>query len=367
LVAKEYFSDLNYTLANEDTRIEFDLLPMNADQVFCIAGSGSRVLPLIAKNPRRIEVVDMSVSQLYLTELRYQATKVMSYEEWLFFFGYRGALQSGGSDAGDDRAALFDRVVLSSEARQYWQERREGWTTRGFIFLGRWESHFQKLGKIFREYLRCDFTPIFEAQNLPEQIELWKKHWPAMRFTAFMRVAASEYVFNKYLYKGHFAGNEGGRTEQKPPYQFLEEAFHRIFHTQLVRKGYFLQVLFLGKIRFEEGLPLEAHQSVFDAVKAARTELTYRVGNLLEILPEKAWDFVSLSDTVSYLSAPDANALLKIQNAATRPGSTMVIRSFLRAPTAIDLQGWEELKDVEEQAWKRDVSAVYRFHIYRKK
>lgn len=366
-MANEYFKDLNYTLANEDTFIEHELLPEGANRVFCIAGSGSRVLPLLAKRPKEVDVVDMSVAQLYLTELRYQATKVFTYEEWLFFFGYRGGLQSFGKIDGDSRVELFQRIELTDPCRVFWADRREGWKNRGFISLGKWESHFIKLGHIFREYLRFDFTPIFEAQSLDEQIELWNKHWPAKRFTAFMKIAASEYVFNKFLYKGHFAGSDDHRTEKRSPSQFLEEEFRRLFHTILARKNYFMQMLFLGGIKFEEGLPTEAHQSVFEAIKKSPTKINYRLGNLLEILPDAPWDFVSLSDTVSYLSKEDANRLLKILHSDTKSGSTMVIRSFMRAPTQIDLTGWEQLVGDEQKAWKRDVTGVYNFHIFRKK
>lgn len=366
-MAKEYFSDLNYTLANEDTSVEYRLLPEKMDRVFCIAGSGSRVLPLIARHPKSIDVVDMSPSQLYLTELRYQAAKAMSYEEWLFFLGYRGGLQKGGRMGGDDRVELFERIELSPESKRYWRERQEGWRPRGFILLGRWEGHFQILGRIFREYLRCDFTPIFEAQDLNEQVDLWDLHWPKLRFSAFLKVAASEYVFNRFLYKGHFAGSDRNRTESRSPSVFLEEEFRRLFHTQLARKSYFLQVLFLGRIRYEEGLPLEAHEYIYDAIRASPTKLKFHSGNLLDFLPEAPWDFVSLSDTVSYLAPDDANSILGLLPAEAKSGSHVVIRSFMKAPTAIDSTGWEELTDVQEEAWKTDVTGVYRFHIYRKK
>lgn len=364
-MAKEYFSDLNYTLSNEDTRIEFDLLPENTDRVFSIAGSGARCLPLIAKSPRYLDVIDMSVSQLYLCELRLAAMKTLSYEEYLFLLGYRGALQSGG-DAGDDRELLFSKLTLSPEATHYWTERKEGWKGRGFILLGRWEAHFQKLGFLFREVLQCDFSKVFEAQSLSEQVELYEKHWPKVRWNSFIRVAASEFVFNKFLYKGHFSGKSEHKTEQRSPSQFIMEEFDRIFRTQLVRKNYFMQILFLGRIAYEEGLPLEAHHHIVEAVKKSRTEIRYLHGNLLEHLPQHAYDFISLSDTISYLDEQDANQILQKLSPATKKDSQMVIRSFMRAPKAIDLKGWSERKDKNEWAQKKDGTGVYQFHIFAK-
>ncbi|MGZ3770192.1 MAG: DUF3419 family protein [Bdellovibrio sp.] len=364
-MAKEYFSDLNYTLSNEDTRIEFDLLPANADRVFSIAGSGARCLPLIAKNPKCLDVIDMSVSQLYLCELRLQAMKTLSYEEYLFLMGYRGGLQ-GGRDDGDDREVLFKKLTLSDDAKAYWTERISGWRSRGFILLGRWESHFQKLGFLFREILQCDFSKVFEAQTLEEQIDLYHKHWPAVRWKSFIRIAASEFVFNKFLYKGHFSGKSEHKTEERTPSQFIMEEFDRIFKTQLVRKNYFMQILFLGRIAYEEGLPLEAHEYIVDAVKKSKTEINYLHGNLLQQLPYHAYDFISLSDTISYLSEHDANQILHKLAPNTKSGSQMVIRSFMRAPTAIDTKGWTELKEKNTWAQAKDGTGVYQFHIYAK-
>ncbi|MBS1972404.1 MAG: DUF3419 family protein [Bdellovibrionales bacterium] len=364
-MAQEYFSDLNYTLANEDTRVEFDLLPEKVSRVFSIAGSGARCMPLIAKHPKELDVVDMSVSQNYLCELRFEAMKVLSYEEYLFLMGYRGALQSSPQE-GDDRKAVFEKVPLSPEAKKYWSERSAGWAPRGFILLGRWESHFQKLGFLFREVLKCDFSKVFEAQSLAEQVELYEKYWPHVRWKSFIRVAASEYVFNKFLYKGHFSGRSEAKTEARAPWEFVTQEFDRIFRTQLVRKNYFMQILFLGKIAYEEGLPLEAHQHVFERVKTAPTKVNYLLGNLLEHLPKKNYDFISLSDTISYLPQEDANQILQRLHAETKSGSQMVIRSFMRAPTAPDLKGWQDCRDKDLWAQKIDGTGVYQFHIFKK-
>jgi S-adenosylmethionine-diacylglycerol 3-amino-3-carboxypropyl transferase len=364
-MAVEYFSDLNYTLANEDTQIEYRLMPDNAKAVFSVAGSGARCLPLIAKNPDEIHVVDMSVSQLYLCELRYQAAKVLTYEEWLYFLGYRGGLQDGSLE-GDTRLELFERIQLSTEAYKYWTDRKQGWEKRGFILLGRWEGHFQKLGKIFKDYLKCDFSGIFKAQNLPEQIDLYDKTWPHVRWKSFLRILASEYVFNKFLYKGHFAGKSSHKTESRPPYQLVEEEFKRVFTTQLARKSYFMQILFLGEIRYEEGLPLEAHRRIFEAIKAANTKVHYHLGNLLDVLPKTAFDFISLSDTISYIPTDRAEKILQDLHPKTPKGTRVVIRSFMRAPQDIALDGWRRLPRAESEAHKNDSTGVYQFHIFEK-
>ncbi len=364
-MAQEYFSDLNYSLANEDTQIEFELLTKNSDKVFSIAGSGARCLPLIARSPKELFIIDMSPAQIHLCELRFEALRSLTHEEWLFFMGYVGGLQNGKLD-GDSRWDLFQKITMTLDTKKFWQERRRFWEPKGFILLGRWESHFQKLGVIFRNYLKCDFSAIFKAQSLQEQIELYNKHWPHLRWKSFLRILASEYVFNKYLYKGHFSGKSEHRTEERPPYQFVGEEFERIFKTQMARKNYFMQILFLGEIRYSEGLPLEAHTRIFADAKKSNTKIHYHVGNLLDLLPKNSYDFISLSDTISYLPPENANQILQTLHKETLSGSKIVIRSFMKAPTKINHSGWKLLKEKEDWAQKTDGTSVYQFHIFEK-
>jgi S-adenosylmethionine-diacylglycerol 3-amino-3-carboxypropyl transferase len=360
-----YFEKLNYSLSNEDTRVEHNLLKDDATRVFSICGSGARVLPLIAKNPAELDCVDLAREQLFLCELRLAAARALTNEEYLYFLGYRGGLFSI-STGEDDRMKLFNKLELSAECREFWQSMSQWWLPRGFIFLGKWEQHFQKVGKIVRDYLRFDMWPIFEAHTMEKQLELFEKHWRPKFFSLILKLVANEWVFNKFLYKGHFAGASKHRTEARPPYQFLDEEFTRMFTTTLVRKNYFLQLLFLGGIYFEEALPIEAQPSTLDAIRRSKTKMNYRQENLLEVLKSSTYDFVSLSDTISYLPADAANQILQLLPSDTSSGAQVVIRSFLRAPNEVDSKGWRFESDLNRWARDLDTTGVYEFHIYTK-
>src|SRR5690348_8215276 len=88
MAEQTYFDSLNYTLGNEDTALEYDLLPPTVSHLYAVAGSGSRVLPLMAKKPKKVTCVDTSRNQLYLTELRIVSLKTLTYAEFLGFWGY---------------------------------------------------------------------------------------------------------------------------------------------------------------------------------------------------------------------------------------------------------------------------------------
>lgn len=365
--SKAYFENLNYTLSNEDTRVEHGLLREGAAAVMAIAGSGARVLPLLARNPARLDVVDLSREQLLLCELRIAAARRLSRPEFLYFLGYRGGLDSGepcGKDQGDDRYEIFRSLKLGEECREFWESTRERWAPRGFILLGKWENHFQKLGQIFRKGFRMSFLPIFEAHTLEEQQELYRKHWRPWLVRNFLRVVASEYVFNRFLYKGHFSGTKGRATESRPPWQFLDDEFRRIFTTTLVRKNYFMQVLFLGRIYFEEGLPLEAQPLTLERVKAVSTEVAFHQADLVSAVGRAPYEFYSLSDTISYLPEETARGILTLLHSESPAGSVAVIRSFLRAPLIEPVSGWSRDEEAERKAALLDGTSVYQFHVF---
>ena len=74
-----------------------------------IGVSGSRVLPQIARNSKRLDVIDLSSEQLALIELRHAAARALTRDEFLFFLGYRGGLPND-SNAEDSRRDLFRKL-----------------------------------------------------------------------------------------------------------------------------------------------------------------------------------------------------------------------------------------------------------------
>ncbi|MBC7690775.1 MAG: DUF3419 family protein [Methylotenera sp.] len=364
----EYFTGINYSLANEDTWVEYRLAPQNAKAIVAVAGSGSRVLPLLARSPRLLEIVDLSEAQLYLAELRMEAVRELSHEEFLHFLGYRGAIFDGDL-LDNSRAKLFKRLKLSEKCFGYWNENRE-WEKRGVIYLGKWENHFIKLGKLLSKIIRLNAAPLFEAHSIKEQNLLLKKHWNETRFRNFLRVALSEFVFQKFLYGKQFAGSKEKRTAKEPTWKMVDREMNRLFKTTLLRKNYFIQMIYLGAIRFEEGLPAEAHPEIFAAAKAAlrsgKTEITYLQKDFVELTREKPYDFYSLSDAISYVADEPAKQFLSRLPDTVALGSTMVIRSFMRQPSIHPNQAWKIDKAAAKAAHAQDCTGMYEFVILTK-
>jgi S-adenosylmethionine-diacylglycerol 3-amino-3-carboxypropyl transferase len=356
---KSYFDGLNYSLANEDCRIESELLPPGAGSVLAVAGSGARVLPLLARGPATLTVIDLSSAQLALTELRIALARSAQRSEFLEFLGYRDA-------SAARRLEIFHALPLSEETRALCQREADKWAPDGWIYLGKWESHFRKINRILRSMLGRRIDRIFAAPDLEAQVEAYERNWRPAVFRRFLKVFASDFVFNTFLYRGHFAGSQADKTESRPTWQFLEEEFDRIFRTRLVRQSFFFQLLFLGKVAYEEGLPAEADAGVLSAVRSSPTRVSFASEDLLHSIVRAPHDFYSLSDTLSYLPAADARAVLARVHPEAPGGARLMFRSFLRAPAIESNPKWQRLEADEMWAARTDCTGVYRFHFFEK-
>lgn len=355
----KYFQGLNYSLANEDTWIEYDLLPQNAKSVFSVCGSGSRVLPLIAKNPEEITVVDLSPTQLALCRLRIKAAKNLSWEDYLFLLGYK-------TDGPVMRSDLMSKIDLTGDDQKLWKEIQPDWEARGFIYLGKWENHFMKLGKLYTFIPGIDLKPLFDAESLEAQREMLKRYWTPRFFKLFTKIVLNDWVSNKLLYKGSFAGGKEKRTSERSASELVFEEFSDLFENTWIRSNYFLNMIFLGKIKYQEAYPLEALEEVWHGVRNSKSEIYFSTGNLLSMVQEKAYDFYSLSDTFSYMNSEDLQDFLPSLPKDVVSGSQMVIRTFMRKPQFQVNSSWRTDTKKNLDSAKKDCTRVYEFHILKK-
>lgn len=358
-MSQKYFVGLNYSLANEDTTVEYELLPNRVDSVFSVCGSGSRVLPLLAKNPSELHVVDLSEAQLRLLRLRLGAVRRFSYDEFLCFLGYRKTSRRS-------RVEMLRELGLSQEDWDFWYPQRAHWEHQGFIYLGKWERHFMLLGRLFQKLTFSRLYPIFEARSFEEQQKILGSYWRPEFFRSYTEIVMNEWVANKLLYKGHYAGGKGKKTMDVSAAEFVFREFDDLFRNTWVRANYFLQMIFLNEVVFPEALPFEARQEVFSAMKNAGTKVHLELGNVLEHMNHRAHDFYSLSDTFSYMQDQEVNDFLCRLPKNISSGSQIVIRTFMRKPTFKVSVPWVTDRSLNLAQAKRDCTRMYEFTILKK-
>ena len=345
--APDYFDALNYTLANEDSALEHALLASNADVVVAVAGSGARVLPLIAKAPAEVVCVDVSPAQLRLTELRIETVRALSRDQFLDFWGYPN--ETGPRPiTGVDRVRMLDALELSTEARAFAHGLLAPCGDRAPIYAGRWERALAKLTQIARAVLGAHIDELFAFDDLEEQRAYLASRFPWHRFRIVVAALGGATVFNALLYGGKFPKKNTPGSAAR----FYLDVFRKLFAQGLARQNWFLQLVLLGELRFSEGNPIECRSDVFAAMKRALlcgTRARYVTGDILDVTASlgKRVDFVSLSDVPSYLAPERARELLAIVAPGLRAGARVVSRYYLRVPH-VDRRGFamERFDDV---------------------
>ena len=360
-MSEVYFHGLNYSLANEDTWVEYRLAPENAHSIFTVCGSGSRAIPLIAKNPQELHIVDLSEAQLKLFRLRLSAIKKLSYQDYLYFLGYETKSNSS------KRQDLLNQLELSEQDLTFWKSFQTQWQDAGFIYLGKWEKHFMMLGKLFQKLTFKSLLPLFSTANMEEQTEIMSKHWSDSFFRIYTKIVMNEWVANKLLYKGSFAGAKDKKTMTVSAADHVSGEFSDLFKNTWVKSNYFLQLIFLNKVTFKEAFPAECDEGLFNKIKASSTKVFFYQENLLELLKVKPHDFYSLSDTFSYMKDEDVSDFLESLPGDIKPNTNMVIRTFMRSPSFKIGPQWETNSELNSKLAKDDCTRMYEFRVLSKK
>lgn len=358
---RKYFHSLNYTIGNEDTSLELAVMPEGIQHALVVAGSGSRVIPLLSKSPKYITCVDFSQEQLSLAELRIASLKMLDHQNFLAFWGYPPHLMTP-----NERASVFKNLELSHQARKSMELLFQKYSWGPLLYAGRWEKTFHKLSRINRWIVGSRGLKIFSCQTQKEQEKYLKTKFPRKAWSFVIFILGNAPVFNALLYKGNFPQ----KNISESMHAFYLKRFENLFEQDLARKNYFLQLLFFGRLQFPEGLPIECDQEIFLKAKEglSKTKITYICSNAITETRRSSIpiDFLSLSDIPSYLHPPQEQEFLQEIKNRIPTGGIIVNRYYLRIPDDLKTYGYQEVTDNYKEAISREKIQMYSFGIYKK-
>ncbi|MFT6069167.1 MAG: S-adenosylmethionine-diacylglycerol 3-amino-3-carboxypropyl transferase [Bacteriovoracaceae bacterium] len=361
----EYFSDLNYSLGNEDTKMEVDiLLKLKPTKILTIAGCGSRALPLLACSPEKLICIDVAKPQLLITKLRYAALKEFSYQDFMTFWGFA---PYDKTDFCDRRKDLFTRLELQEETKSYFAAyfAKVGWKT--LLYEGKWEKTFSVMSKAVRLILGKAADESLRFDKLDQQIQYYNNKFPKSKWKLILFLLGNKSVFNALLYKGDFIKKNVPETH----FEYYQEAYERLFNVGLVNKSFFMHLCFQGKIINENGNTIEADEGNFMACKealASGAEVKIWEKDLVSASTELAGeeiDYASLSDVPSYFSGELEKNFMQKLLPAMKKGGVVVLRNYLREPE-VDTSGFEEITPRFSEEIRNERVQMYKVRIFQK-
>ena len=354
----DYFERLNYALGDEDTALEFAILPERARHVVSIAGSGGRLLPLLARSPARMTCTDISGPQLAFTRLRLALLEQTDHETFMDFMGYRpGILPSR-------RQFILQQLSLPRVDRHWLATLFQARHWQAPIYMGAFEQTLQRLAKVNRLFTGKAGQEIFQCSHLEEQTAYYRTRFPLKRWRAVIALLGNAAVLNSLLYKGAFPPNNLGISSRAAYLQI----FHGLFTTQVVRESFFLQMLFFGELRYPQGFPLECDPQVFKRAREALRHCKLQVvqADITDcVAMHKNVDFVSLSDVPSFMPKAAGASVLQRLRPSLVDDALVVMRGHLHIVQP-DCAGFCDITAQYQDAIAREKTQLWRVQIYRR-
>jgi len=161
-----------YSQCWEDPFVVLKALSIDSDdRVLSITSGGDNSLAILSVGASRVVSIDINPAQNYLLELKYKATRTLSYNEYLEFLGIRDS---------ERRIYFFEKIKpeLSKKAQVWWSDHKD-MISAGIIHCGR----FDKYVRFFARYIiplihRRQTTQDFLAtKNIENQWKFYNEIW----------------------------------------------------------------------------------------------------------------------------------------------------------------------------------------------
>ena len=354
----QYFKYLNYTLGDEDPTPEKDLLPFNSKHAMAVADCGSRIVPLLARRPSRLSCVDISAPQLAVCELRLALLRACDLDTYKRFLGYAGSMGSA------ERKAIFFGLRMTAASVSLLEEMFNGIDWGPILYCGQFERMLKKISKVTRLLTGAAGSNIFNARTIEEQQDYYQRYFPKLRWAFVLRLLGNSTALNSLLYRGDFPK----KNIEGSHFKIYQSIFERLLTQFSARRSFFLQMVFFGEIRYEEGLPLECSPEIFAEAKAAleTCEVEFLAADVFTAAArvDRPIDFLSLSDVPSFLPSRDEPNFLQQLRPGLADDALVVVRAHLRRP-APSTDGFLDVSMGYIDTVKNELTQLWSFHIFR--
>lgn len=348
---QHYFQSLNYSMANEDTTLEYELARiLKSKKVLAVGGSGSRSLPFLALPIEELTIVDVSADQLLFIELKLQTIKQLDHQEAISFWT---------SEDQALRATIFSSLSLDSKLQEFYQFHLKNNPKLPPLYWGKWEKTFRTFSKI---------TSLFFSQKLKEGLffserpyDFYKDHIKGFKWDTLIRMIGNKAMFNSILYKGNFIKKNSALSY----FEYYSQAFERLFNLD-IKRSHFLQLCLCGKVVRNEALPIEFDPAIFARIKSSTVKPNYQNGSIFERPESTQYDFVSLSDVPSYLLGEIEKNYLQMISKNTAHQGVVVNRFYLRVTEKTNESGFVDITSEHTGLTSQELVQMYQVQILKK-
>ena len=352
----DFFSDINYSAANEDGQTERLALGerLRGGQALCITGSGARPLELLIAHPGRVVAIDFNASQNHLLELKIAAMRAFEYAEYAAFLGLT---------PDSERAVRYQQIRqgLSSNCRTFWDAHTQR-IVAGVIYCGRWERYLQLMARVVHLARGKTIRGILGSVNVEEQTLRWRAATAGLGWRSLMQLLSMRPIWR-------YIAREPGIDLVPPEVDIAGLISDRLAvaaQQHLFRECAFAGLLVTGRY-FNGVLPCHLEARHYATIRAQLEKIELVTTSLAEHLHVTAdrYDAFSVSDFGSYAPPDVYRTIWTGMQRSAAPGARACERLFLvpRDPQSIVGDRFTREPDLEQAAARLDRSFIYRFVI----
>ena len=266
----------DYGISQEDALTELAALDLRSDdRLLCIASGGEVPLNLLALRNVKIEAVDVSPNQLFLSRLKLGACRALEPAEAAAFLGFMEA-------PAERRKRLFAQVAafLGEDDRRFWGRNMSA-VEEGPIRAGRFEKYLAKVRSaglaVFRKRRLWN---LFELESVDERQAFFDRFLSTPLLKAMFRVAFHPFIYRKRgIAAAGLIHSASGHAAD-----FFYARFKDFCTATPPRKNYYLQFTFFGRILFPEALPEYLTEEGARRIREHPAHIAWRLASALEVL-----------------------------------------------------------------------------------
>ncbi len=269
----------NFGQSQEDEKTEAAALQLNEDDhVLSIASAGDMPLSLAAMGAGQITAVDVSMSQLALTQLKLAAVHQMPREEAIRFLGYLPMKKKNRWD-------LFQSIEteLPEADRSFWRSAPQA-IKKGVIWEGRFERYLRYLRPIVVMAMgKRHVSALFDCQTIEEQKKL---------FDQFIGRPRMKWIFRKAFDPKRFSGKGmdprslAHRTSEIPLGEQYFGWFRAFCTNNLASENHFLQLTLLGRVLNPDVVPTYLTSEGYQVLCEHRNKIVLHKADIAQYLTE---------------------------------------------------------------------------------
>lgn len=290
------FDLIRYANCWEDAEVLLEGLDLNTkSRVLSIASAGDNSLSLLSKSPEVVCAVDLSLPQLYLTEVKRTGFETLEYPDLLIFLGF----QEGSPER---RWKLYQalRPGLQESTRLYWDEKKQQ-IEDGIIKAGKFEKYFGFFSQWIMPLIhsRSTIDELLSPKSAAAQQAFYHQKWNSWRWRMFFRVFFGRTVMGRFGRDPEFL-----RQVELPVHQFIFEQAARHLTDPAATQNPMLQRILTG--HYGTKLPHYIRPEQYQAIRQNLYALEIREGyadKVAESTP--GFDRFNLSNIFEYL--PEAS------------------------------------------------------------